>query len=195
MTKKEQKQKQRAIVHALEQKLSPAYKAQANEKIFRHLCAISEYQGAQTVFCYVSTLREVDTHAILRHALDAGKVLCVPLCVGDGQMTLHQITSMEGLHPGAHGILEPATTAPLIDIDQVDFAILPCVTCNYFGHRLGHGGGYYDRFLSQYRGGTVLLCHERLIREEIPLEPHDYPIPWVLTEAGLFEDGFRAQLG
>ena len=60
----------------------------------------------------------------------------------------------------------------------------PVVTCNYLGQRLGHGGGYYDRFLSQYRGGTVLLCRELLIRQEIPVEPHDYPVPWVLTERG-----------
>ena len=77
----------------------------------------------------------------------------------------------------------------------IDFAVLPCVTCNYLGQRLGHGGGYYDRFLSQYRGGTVLLCRELLIRQEIPVEPHDYPVPWVLTERGLYEDGIPAPLG
>ena len=66
---------------------------------------------------------------------------------------------------------------------------------NHLGQRLGQGGGYYDRFLSNYRGGTVLLCREKLIREEIPLEPHDYPIPWVLTEVGLYEDGTPARLG
>ena len=41
-------------------------------------------------------------------------------------------------------------------------------------------------------GGTVLLCREQLIRQEIPVEPHDYPIPWVLTERGLYEDGIPA---
>ena len=54
---------------------------------------------------------------------------------------------------------------------------------------MGRGGGYYDRFLSQYRSSAVLLCRERLIREEIPVEPHDCPVPWVLTEQGLYEDG------
>ena len=79
--------------------------------------------------------------------------------------------------------------------DKTDEFVLPCVTCNYLGQRLGHGGGYYDRFLSQYRGGTVLLCRELLIRQEIPVEPHDYPVPWVLTERGLYEDGIPAPLG
>ena len=45
------------------------------------------------------------------------------------------------------------------------------------------------------RGGTVLLCREQLIRQEIPVKPHDYPVPWVLTERGLYEDGIPAPLG
>lgn len=195
MTKIEQKIQLRTIVRGLEQALSPRYKTKANKAITHQLQAMSEYQAAQTVFCYVSTAQEVDTMAVLRHALAQGKCVCVPRCVGQEQMTLRRITSLEELSPGSHGILEPAEEAPLVDIDQVDFAILPCVTCNHGGQRLGHGGGYYDRFLSNYRGGTVLLCWERLIRDEIPVEPHDYPVPWVLSEAGLFEDGFRAMLG
>ncbi|WP_409969003.1 5-formyltetrahydrofolate cyclo-ligase [Bengtsoniella intestinalis] len=195
MTKKDQKIKLRAIARSLERKLSENYKTKSSQMIYRHLTAMSEYQAAQTVFCFVSTDREVDTHALLTHALAQGKTLCVPRCLGEGKMALHQITDVAELQEGTYGILEPAETTPLIDIDQVDFAILPCLTCNHQGHRLGQGGGYYDRFLSQYRGGTVLLCREQLIRDEIPLEPHDYPIPWVLSEAGLFEDGIRAPLG
>ena len=91
--------------------------------------------------------------------------------------------------------MEPPADAPRVDADEVDFAVLPCVTCNHLGQRLGRGGGYYDRFLAHYRGGTVLLCREKLIREEIPLEPRDMPVPWVLTERGLYEDGIPARLG
>ena len=113
----------------------------------------------------------------------------------NNQMTNRQITDLHQLVPGRYGLLEPAADAPVIPVDAIDFAVLPCVTCNYLGQRLGHGGGYYDRFLSQYRGGTVLLCRELLIRQEIPVEPHDYPVPWVLTERGLYEDGIPAPLG
>ena len=92
-------------------------------------------------------------------------------------------------------LLEPKEDCAIVDVDNVDFAILPCLTCNHAGQRLGKGGGYYDRFLSHYRSGTVLLCREKLIREEIPVEPHDYPVPWVLTEVGMYEDGTPARLG
>ena len=76
---------------------------------------------------------------------------------------------------------------------NANLAVIPCVTCSREGRRLGRGGGYYDRFLAHYRGAAVLVCRERLLRQEIPFGVHDYPVPWVVTEAGLFEDGTPAR--
>ena len=195
MTRQEEKQQLRAIVRRLEAALTPEYKAKSSRAIVRRLLAMPEYQEAQAVFCFVGTDREIDTRPILEDILAAGKVLCIPLCTAPGVMEPRQVTDLGQLSPGAFGVLEPPAGAPAVPVDAIDFAALPCVTCNYQGHRLGHGGGYYDRFLSQFRGGTVLLCREQLIRQEIPVEPHDYPVPWVLTERGLYEDGIPAPLG
>ena len=195
MTRQEEKQQLRAIVRRLEAALTPEYKTKSSRAIVRRLLAMPEYQEAQTVFCFVGTEREIDTRPILEDILSAGKALCVPLCTVPGIMEPRQVTDLGQLFPGAFGVLEPPAEAPAVPVDAIDFAVLPCVTCNYQGHRLGHGGGYYDRFLSQFRGGTVLLCREQLIRQEIPVEPHDYPVPWVLTERGLYEDGIPAPLG
>lgn len=194
MTRKEEKQALRATMRRLEQQLSPAYREKADRAIAAHLLAMQEYEAAETVFCFVSTRLEIDTFPILRHALETGKKLCVPLCVEKGIMETRLVTDLSELKEGAYGILEPSAEAPVVPTDEIDFAVLPCTTCNHLGQRLGKGGGYYDRFLSHYRGGTVLLCREKLIREEIPVEPHDYPIPWVLTERGLYEDGIPARL-
>ena len=196
MTVLEEKKRLRRVMRELESTLSDRYKAQSSQSIARHLLAMPEYQTAETVFCFVGTSREIDTRAILSDALASGKTLCVPLCTDQfGIMELRQITSLSELISGSYGIAEPPADAPLVAIDQVDLAILPCVTCSHEGARLGKGGGYYDRFLSSYRGGTILLCREKLIRAEIPVEPHDMPIPWVLTETGLYEDGTPARLG
>ena len=146
------------------------------------------------MFCFVSAGREIDTRPILDQTLADGKMLCVPLCVADGIMELRAIRNLEELFPGAYGILEPPADSPALSPDQIDLAVIPCVTCSREGRRLGRGGGYYDRFLAHYRGAAVLLCRERLLRQEIPFGVHDYPIPWVLTEAGLFEDGTPARL-
>ena len=195
MTRKEEKQQLRAIVRRMAGELSDRYRRSSSASIAGHLLAMPEYQSSETVFCFVGTAREIDTTPILEHALASGKRLCVPLCTKPGHMELREISALCQLNTGSYGILEPSADAPVIRVDDVDFAIIPCLTCNHLGQRLGKGGGYYDRFLSHYRGGTVMLCREKLIREEIPVEPHDYPIPWVLTEKGLYEDGIPARLG
>ena len=194
MTRQEEKQQLRAVMRARERQLSDRYRRESDQAIAAHLPAMPEYQAAGTIFCFVGTPHEIDTRPILENALAAGKRLCVPLCTGPGMMELRQITTLSQLSPGAYGIPEPPEDAPTVSVDETDFAILPCLTCNHLGHRLGQGQGYYDRFLAHYRSGAVLLCREKLIREEIPLEPHDYPIPWVLTERGLYEDGIPARL-
>ena len=194
MTRQEEKKMLRSIMRRLEDKLSQRYLETADQAIISHLAAMPEYQEAQTVFCFVSVRREIDTFPILKDALAAGKTLCIPLCTQKGVMEPRQITDLSQLQEGSYGLLEPPADAPLVSVDNIDFAILPCTTCNHLGQRLGKGGGYYDRFLSHYRGGTVMLCREKLIREEIPVEPHDYPVPWVLTERGLYEDGTPARL-
>ena len=196
MTKQEEKQQLRKTVHALEQQLSERYRRHSSQLIASHLLAMPEYQAAGTVFCFVSAPTEVDTYPILSDVLSRGRTLCVPSFTEKGTVELRQITRLEELKPGRLGILEPPVDAPGISADEVDFAIIPCVTCNHQGQWLGQGlGYYYERFLAGYRGGAVLVCRERLIREEIPVEPYDDPIPWVLTEDGLYEDGTPARLG
>lgn len=195
MTRQEEKQRLRHTVQALEERLSPRYLEASARAIAARLLAMPEYRAAGTVFCFAGFGREVDTRPILEAALRAGKILCVPLCTAPGQMELRRITSLGQLAPGTFGIPEPPADSACLEADEVDFAVLPCVTCDRAGRRLGRGGGYYDRFLSHYRGGAVLLCREKLLREEIPVEPHDCPVPWVLTERGLYEDGAPARLG
>ena len=175
MTIDEEKQQLRATIRRLSAQLPFRYREAADRAIARHLLALPEYRSAGAVFCFVSAGREIDTRPILEQTLADGKMLCVPLCVADG-------------------ILEPPADSPALSPDQIDLAVIPCVTCSREGRRLGRGGGYYDRFLAHYRGAAVLLCRERLLRQEIPFGVHDYPIPWVLTEAGLFEDGTPSRL-
>lgn len=195
MTRKEEKQVLRRIIRELERTLSLRYRHASAQAICAHITAMPEYQAADTVFCFVGTPREIDTMPVLEDALRQKKILCVPLCTGPGRFEVRQITDLAQLRPGTMQIPEPPADAPLIQTDSIDFAIIPCLTCNHSGQRLGKGGGYYDRFLSHYRGGTVMVCREKLIREEIPVEPHDYPIHWVLTETCLYEDGTPARLG
>lgn len=194
MTRKEEKQLLRKTIRAAERELPQSYKDRSSAEICAHLAAMPEYLAADTVFAFVGTTREIDTSAFLEDVLARGKRLCVPLCVGDGLMDLHHITSLEQLNTGAYGIREPSEDTPIVPVDEVDFAVIPCLSCSHGGKRLGQGGGFYDRFLAKYRSASVLVCRERLTREELPVEPHDLPIPWVMTEKGLYEDGIPARI-
>ena len=158
MTIDEEKQQLRATIRRLSAQLPFRYREAADRAIARHLLALPEYRSAGAVFCFVSAGREIDTRPILEQTLADGKMLCIPLCVADGIMELRAIRDLKELFPGAYGILEPPADSPALSPDQIDLAVIPCVTCSREGRRLGRGGGYYDRFLAHYRGAAVLLC-------------------------------------
>ena len=136
MTRKEEKQTLRRIIRELEQKLSPRYRQASSRAICSHMLAMPEYQEADTVFCFVGTAREIDTRPILEDVLQRGKTLCVPLCTVPGHFEIRRITALNQLIPGTMGILEPTPDCPLVSIDSIDFAIIPCLTCNHAGQRL-----------------------------------------------------------
>lgn len=162
--------------------LSSAYKKAADKEICRKVVESPEFRQAGTVFCYVGHGDEIDTSFILECALEADKRLCVPLCEKRGVMTARQILSLGELLPGAYGIPEPGRDAPLVGPEELDLAVVPCVTCNAAGDRLGYGGGYYDRYLPLTHCGRMMLCRSKLMRQDIPTEKHDLKIPLVICE-------------
>lgn len=182
----EQKKLLRAEVRSAEKLLADAYRTASAVQIAQNILDLPEYRAARTFFCFVGTRREIDTTAILQAALADGKTLCVPLCVDKGIMEAHVITDLSQLVPGSYGILEPAADTPVIPGGEIDFAVIPCVSCGHSGARLGQGGGYYDRYFEHLSIPTALVCREQLIREDIPTEPHDRPFGKVVTEKGVF---------
>ena len=195
VTRSEEKQALRRTIRQMERELTPRYREESSRRIGELALSLGMWREAETICCFVGTAREIDTRPILSAALSQGKRLCVPLCLGPGVMEMRAIETLDALYPGTLGILEPPPDAPAVSPDEIGLLLLPCLTCNHRGDRLGQGGGYYDRYLSAYQGAAVILCRERLVREEIPVEAWDAPVPWVLTERGLWEDGVPAMPG
>ncbi len=160
------------------------------EEISRGICQnvlrYAPYQKAKTVFLFIGTSREIDTCAIVEDAWKSSKRVCVPRCIEGNRMVLCQIESMADLQSGAYGILEPLAHCPILPHNEVDFALIPCLASSRKGDRLGKGGGYYDRFLEAYRGSAAMVCPEMLLRDAIPLLPHDRQIRPVITERGIY---------
>ncbi len=189
MTAADEKRALRRRLRVLEQSLSADYRDRSGRAIVSALLSMEAYRAAEYLCCFVGTGPEIDTRPLLRAALSARKRVCVPLCTGRGVMDARRISSLDELSPGALGIPEPSPDAPLVSPADIDFLIVPCLSGDRAGNRLGRGGGYYDRFLRACRGVSVLICREAMLQDSIPTEPHDVRLSLVLSERGVYRDG------
>ena len=177
----------RAEVAGRVKNLSPVYCREADAAICRCVTQSALYRNARTILCYVGTAREIDTSALLHAALEDGKTLVLPLCVEKGVMEARQIAGLGDLVSGRYGILAPRLQCPVAAPEELDLVIVPCCTGNTRGERLGYGGGYYDRYLAKTTCPTMLLCRHQLEREDIPTEPHDVRMDYIVTERGIVD--------
>lgn len=179
---REEKQALRQRIRTIMEQLPPDYFQKAGQEMGLRIRETDAYRQANTIFCFVSHGKEPDTLPLLSQIIRDGKTLCVPLCKAHGIMEARIIASLSQLSPGAYGIPEPPADAPLALPSAVDLALIPCLAATQDGKRLGKGGGYYDRFLSEYNGTAFLLCPALLLQEHIPMEAHDIPLLNVITE-------------
>ena len=177
----EQKKALRGEVRARQREMTEAYARSAGDRIQERILASAGYREAGSVLLYLHTALEPATDRILRQALADGKRVYVPKCVGR-EMLAVRFNGTEGLRPGAFGIPEPETWAETATADALDLILVPCLAASPDGRRLGHGGGYYDRFLAGKRGKTVCLCFRRMMMENIPMGEQDIWMDEVVTE-------------
>ena len=186
----ENKKQCRAEIKERQKELSDVYLNKASESISRKLRKMPEYQGAKTVMLYVSVGKEVLTTRMMMFALQADKKVALPLCIDTENHIMEAKLWNEDnrLEQGAYGIPTPSASAPTIDAEDIDLVVLPCVTCDRECNRLGHGAGYYDRFIEKLRPdcGKIALCYERILAEDLPTEPHDVKMDAVITEENIY---------
>lgn len=178
----------RTMIREKRKNLSTDYKAEANVEIATRFLCYPIFQQVDSIFCYINTGDEPSTKEIIETAWQMGKLVTVPRCIpgSEHRMEAVQITSWEDLVPGAYGILEPKVGLPVIDGYKIAMAVVPCVSADRFGHRLGHGAGYYDRWLhgqTMYKYG---LCYGALMASEVPVDAQDVPLDRVFSEEKIY---------
>ena len=97
-----------------------------------------------------------------------------------------RISSLDELQPGTLGIPEPVNDRETAGIGSFSLALIPCVSAWKDGRRMGHGVGYYDRFLVDRHCKKFCLCYEALLSEQIPMDAHDIPMDAVVTEREIY---------
>ena len=151
----------------------------ASQKLLKQFLATEQYAAAKTVYGYLSYNQEVRTEPILLRALADGKRVAVPKVYGD-EMRFIYIKDLSSLEKSDMGIPEPIADGPVAN-DPDALVLMPGIAFDKFGHRIGYGGGYYDKYLSKEPGHpTVALCYDFQMLPHLETEEFDIPVDCVL---------------
>lgn len=152
------------------------------QPLLRSFLALPEVDAARAVLLFYGVGREPDTVELIDELLRRGKAVALPRCLPEHWMEAAVIDDRTQLRPGKYGIPEPDESCPVLARDRIDLILVPNVCCDRRGYRLGHGAGYYDRYLAGYSGMTVSLCPESWLQARVPTDEFDLPVRLVLTE-------------
>lgn len=133
---------------------------------------------------YLPIGSEIDTRPLLERLAREGTTLCLPdPMVPDAPLSFRRWAPGERLVPGRFATQVPDRESR---IETPDIVLVPMLAFDRRGHRLGYGGGYYDRTLAALRGaGEVLavgLAYTAQVRDGLPVGPLDEPLDWIVTE-------------
>lgn len=137
------------------------------------------YKNAESIYGYLPYNQEVRTVPILQQALRDGKRVAVPKVYGE-EMRFIWMTDLGEVALGFGGIPEPLEDEPVAH-DATALVLMPGVAFDQEGHRIGYGGGFYDRFLAaEPNHPTVALCYEFQLLPKLETEEYDVPVDRVL---------------
>ncbi|MHC4948760.1 MAG: 5-formyltetrahydrofolate cyclo-ligase [Planctomycetota bacterium] len=150
------------------------------------LVRLEPFHHAQQVMLYMPLAHEVDVTAIAIRCFRAGKSVCVPKVDWERRdMSAVEITTFDDhvMDTDRHGLRTPRDGRIVVPT-TIDLIVVPALAYSLHGHRLGRGGGYYDRFLPRLRRGatTVGIAFDEQIVDQIPMDQRDRPVDVVVTD-------------
>jgi 5-formyltetrahydrofolate cyclo-ligase len=154
---------------------------------------LQQYLASRSVALYSPVRNEVDTGAILAHALDNDKKVFYPRTSNTDGPGFYRVFSPTELTRGRFGIPEPLELHPLSAADKDGLVVfVPGVVFDLCGNRLGRGGGWYDRILAQLnRGVFVGLAYDFQVVQKLAAEEWDRKVHFVITENRVIDCGVR----
>ena len=152
---------------------------QRSEKLGKLFVQSEAYKNAKTIYGYLPYNQEVRTVPMLEQALKDGKKVAVPKVYGD-EMKFLYLDDLTKVSKGYAGIPEPIADGPVAD-DETALVLMPGLAFDPQGHRIGYGGGFYDKFLSREpEHPTLALCYEFQMVEKLETEQFDIPVDEVI---------------
>ena len=169
--------------------LQEEYLKEASERITGLVIGTEQFKQAEGIFVYISLRNEPETRGIIEEAWRRGKRVYVPRCRKKPIMEAVLLESFDQLEEKKFGLLEPGEKFPGAEPCCMDLALIPCVSADTEGGRIGHGAGYYDNFLRDFSGFKLCLCYGQLLSSNIPMDEND-----IKMDALIDENGFHKSL-
>ena len=171
----------RREIGAKKSALTEAEIASRSAVLAERLYETDQYRQAKSLYAYLSFNQEVRTSPIIERAWADGKRVAVPKVIGK-EMVFIWLDSFDGLGEGYYGITEPIEDGPVAD-DETALVLMPGLAFDPEGHRVGYGGGFYDRFLEREPcHPLVALCFDFQMFEHLDVEAHDIPVDRVISD-------------
>lgn len=149
-----------------------------SDALCRMVLNTETYRNAKTIYGYLPFNQEVRTLPLLQQALVDGKQVALPKCFGK-EMRFILVRDLSRIRPSVFGAPEPVEDSP-VAADPAALVLVPGLAFDSEGHRMGYGGGFYDRFLAGEPGHpTIALCFDFQMVPHLKTEPHDISIDTV----------------
>ena len=169
----------RREIRARKRAMTEAEIEERSARLARLFFASGAYQNAKTIYGYLPYNQEVRTVPMLERALKDGKMVAVPKVYGD-EMKFLYLDDLTAVAKGYAGIPEPIADEPVAH-DETALVLMPGLAFDPQGHRIGYGGGFYDKFLAaEPNHPTLALCYEFQMLPKLDVEDHDIPVDTVL---------------
>jgi 5-formyltetrahydrofolate cyclo-ligase len=185
MTKSEWRKKMKCMLVSMEDH----DKLTKSERVSQHLFQTDLWKNCTSIGITVSRKNELHTNLIIEQGWKEGKSVSVPKCwSADKSMEFRELLSYDELENVYMDLYEPKTErTKLIPSENIDLLIVPGLVFDKKGYRIGYGGGYYDRYLQNFKGRTVSLAFSFQITERLPHESFDIPVQQMITENGVMK--------
>ncbi len=159
-----------------------------DKKISQQIIRSDYFKKAEQILVFASSPDEFDTRYIIERCRMEYKRVFYPLCTDDnGNMEFHKVDSVGDLSIGMYNIPEPKLYCKEYKPKQNDIIIVPCLSTDKNGYRIGYGKGYYDRFLKDFNGVSICPCYEALISDNLPTDNYDIKVNIIVTENDIKE--------
>ena len=155
-----------------------------SRQVTEQVQSLAVFQEADKIYAYVDYNHEVMTGFLIEEAWKRGKKVAVPKVVGK-DLVFYELKSFDQLEEGYFHIPEPARGEI---VDWTDpLMIMPGVAFDCQCHRVGYGGGFYDRFLEKHPNmKTVAVAFDFQMVEKAPWEKTDIQPEYVVTERKIY---------